>query len=526
MRFAKGVDRAVAQRVGGYALYCSWMLATFYNTFLFDAATDFRATLYLNTLVSLGVLSATLALVPLLVRKADKWVLSKRFTLSASIVMALSTVLLYFANAGTGSGLVATLLSAVLTGLSSGLLFLGWCRVYADVGPRPTIIEMGVAWTGAALVDIALSLLPNALSFGLVVVVALVSGVLLRSSAFSRPERPVPAHEHRLHRRTRRIFLRGLAACALIGLTCGFSDVLAGFRYVRVPDRYEIFLAVSLVVACAIFVIVAKLGHQEYMRNARRLVVLAIAVGCLLTLFSRQAPALGNIVLFGAYQGAFGIMLAAVCIDVSNYFDQPATRTFGFAFFALYMGEFVGNCLGHGLVLGLGTAVLDLDAIVTIMTLTILVASLFLFTESDLIETSVGEMVDEETSDEALEVSLTQGVFARVSTKAEDGGVGAQASDVAGSSGSDAAPDRTAASAEGSLTIEQVADRLSERFDLTAREAQVLPLVLRGRTIARIQDELHISQGTVSTHIRHIYQKAQVHNRQDLLDLLEKERQG
>ena len=60
-----------------------------------------------------------------------------------------------------------------------------------------------------------------------------------------------------------------------------------------------------------------------------------------------------------------------------------------------------------------------------------------------------------------------------------------------------------------------------ERFGLTPREADVLPLIIKGRTIARIQEELHISQGTVSTHTRHIYQKACVRNRQALLDLID-----
>ena len=47
----------------------------------------------------------------------------------------------------------------------------------------------------------------------------------------------------------------------------------------------------------------------------------------------------------------------------------------------------------------------------------------------------------------------------------------------------------------------------------------VLPLLLEGRTIQRIQETLFISAGTVSTHIRHIYQKTGSDNRQELIDL-------
>ena len=58
-----------------------------------------------------------------------------------------------------------------------------------------------------------------------------------------------------------------------------------------------------------------------------------------------------------------------------------------------------------------------------------------------------------------------------------------------------------------------------ERYGLTPRESDVLPLLLEGRTIQRIQETLFISAGTVSTHIRHIYQKTGADNRQELIDL-------
>ena len=43
---------------------------------------------------------------------------------------------------------------------------------------------------------------------------------------------------------------------------------------------------------------------------------------------------------------------------------------------------------------------------------------------------------------------------------------------------------------------------------------------MRGRSVPYIRDELVISLNTVSTHVKHIYTKAAVHSRQELLDLL------
>ena len=56
---------------------------------------------------------------------------------------------------------------------------------------------------------------------------------------------------------------------------------------------------------------------------------------------------------------------------------------------------------------------------------------------------------------------------------------------------------------------------------LTARETEILSLLVRGRTLPYIANELFVATGTVKTHVRHIYEKALVNNRQELLDKVE-----
>lgn len=62
---------------------------------------------------------------------------------------------------------------------------------------------------------------------------------------------------------------------------------------------------------------------------------------------------------------------------------------------------------------------------------------------------------------------------------------------------------------------------VAREFGLTEREAEVMVLLAKGRTRARIQEELYLSSGTVATHARHIYQKVGVHSKQELLDVIE-----
>lgn len=65
--------------------------------------------------------------------------------------------------------------------------------------------------------------------------------------------------------------------------------------------------------------------------------------------------------------------------------------------------------------------------------------------------------------------------------------------------------------------------RLSQAFDdagFTVREQEVALLLVRGRTQPWIAEFLGISESTVGTHVRHIYQKSGVHTRQEFLDKL------
>ena len=61
---------------------------------------------------------------------------------------------------------------------------------------------------------------------------------------------------------------------------------------------------------------------------------------------------------------------------------------------------------------------------------------------------------------------------------------------------------------------------LGQQFGLTGREIEVLTLYALGHTQARVSEELQLSQNTVHTHIKRIYDKTNLHSRQEILDYL------
>ena len=55
---------------------------------------------------------------------------------------------------------------------------------------------------------------------------------------------------------------------------------------------------------------------------------------------------------------------------------------------------------------------------------------------------------------------------------------------------------------------------------LTPREFEVLTVLAHGNSLARVQSDLVISEGTAITHRRNLYRKLDVHSKQELLDFV------
>lgn len=65
--------------------------------------------------------------------------------------------------------------------------------------------------------------------------------------------------------------------------------------------------------------------------------------------------------------------------------------------------------------------------------------------------------------------------------------------------------------------LAQQCDRVSQAFDLSQREREVLSLIMQGRNVPAVATELVVSRNTVQTHVRHIYERFGVHSRQELV---------
>lgn len=69
-------------------------------------------------------------------------------------------------------------------------------------------------------------------------------------------------------------------------------------------------------------------------------------------------------------------------------------------------------------------------------------------------------------------------------------------------------------------------DAIAEKYHLTPREREVFAMLARGRNREYIQEKLVVSRNTVKAHVRHVYEKLDIHSHQELIDLVEEGAQG
>ena len=175
---------------------------------------------------------------------------------------------------------------------------------------------------------------------------------------------------------------------------------------------------------------------------------------------------------FSPYIDGFSQSLSIAVLLVGGSFlimgrigGGDAARSFARGFAALFAGEITGVLVGG--VLGALPGAFDVSAaLVALAGVAVLYAYLFLFTDRDMA---------------ALSVVIAQ-----------------------------------------SDRFEEACELIARTAKLSKREAEILPLALRGRTAERIAGEFFISKNTVDTHLRRIYAKCGVHTRQELIDLGER----
>ena len=497
-------------RIGGMAFDRLYANIIFFSTLPFAGAADTAKAQFDGLTASLFFVVVAFALAYFFSCRNASRLMESRAVLTASCVMVLLGLI------GMMPGMldrVPSLFSGGLVGFGSTVLFIAWLGVFTRKTVTGSIIELGLAFGFAFAAAFCLSLLGSdvfVLAMALCPILSFVALMFLGRGTAGN----VVTCRHS-SKAGRRLEYRNLIYVFFFGCIMGIMRNYSASHIFGEQSRIlDSALFLSGLVVCLAAVVVARLADVGSARFLFRISFVFIMMSSILLAFGRENIAIATPIAFVGMQ-CFTCCLIARAMLASWALGGSPRRKCIASFGVLYAGEFVG--IASALFLVGMTSVMACSVVVSGC---VLVGYVFFFTEADFLLISKKDkpfLSEEGNARVGSEGAFSDGISSHDSPVCVGGEPGSSTSMKEVGS-------KCVASSEAS--IDEICERISAEFGLTPRESEILPSVARGRTIARIQEELFISGSTVNTHIRHIYSKCGVSNRQQLLDFVDDRRRA
>lgn len=427
------------------------------------------------------------------------------------------------------------IVGGALLSIGSAGFFVQWQRCFAgtdsEAGTRDLIMGTGLA----ALLYFSLYAIPRAVTAYLVPTVflplfALAAMLKMRAIDLNQPMfEDVPRENPIVYRTAIRDYARSALCVGAIGFCAGIVRSIAIDEPATGTLLNMLSMGASLIAAIVLlFVWRTKNIQLDVVRIYRVAFPFIITAFAAMPFLPRGYEHALASTLYAAYSVA--ILLTMVqCAQASR--DRGINPIFIYGFFAglvfalhnvgFIAGTFAGNVRGLGI---------DPLAATTIVAIYLL--AMMHFAGHGGLHRAANEMRVPASTIELVAISpMHPAVDAPAAAKASADSLGGKMDTMPDS---DAAIDRDNNAKRRETTGEHrdaegdFRDLLSKRvqvmrnqYRLSAREAEVAELVARGNTVARIAEELVVSENTIRTHMRRLYSKLDIHKKQELLDLLE-----
>ena len=443
--------------------------------------------------------------------------------LAAPPMIAGSAALIAAMYVQPGLTLAFVICAGVLLGLGSTGMTLGWQRTFSSYeGERGDVLL--VVGTGlSALIYFALYLCPVAVTAYLVPLVLLplcaaALTVSARSIDLSQPMfTDVPSAHPRIYVSFAHDYWRSSLAAGAVGFVAGImravalADVTAG-HVVNITSMFG-----ALCSAGVILVLWRRFSFHLSMRKAYRWFFPVLTLAVTFVPFSNAMAYLdvfaGLVYMLYAF---VQMVLLVQCAQASRDRGVCPVLTYAFCSGIMHALQFAGFLCGWacGLAEGAGLEQLSRASLLAVWLLGMVLFLIWLRRPA---------FKARRSPDAVAFVAFGQG-DARAEAAEKPLGSGAAPGPVGETHGY--------ARAEGDdpdleIPVRPVLDRLTKQceairlaYRLSDRETEVMELVARGDTVARIAEKLSVSENTVRTHAKRIYAKLGIHSKQELSDLV------
>jgi len=377
-----------------------------------------------------------------------------------SAVLPLSLYLL-----GGTAGLCVFLVGAVAVAVGNALLLMMWGELWSSLATSRVGRHLYLSYSFAFVLFAVVWFLPGLLQGLLVSVFPAISAWILRSCRDEPRRSPsvVPVPQGAVPVRTI------IIAILLVSIVYGISqNVVTGFA----PDDGAPYMLYTMVFAglCIGLMALDMVVEQNPMEPMKlyRPVIPSFAAGLigLLVLPARFSFIGAGLIIVGIY--CLDMLMMLVSTDIAFRSRTSVALSFGLVILMARTGTLIGTALMQGIQASPSWSLTLRDDIVLLGVLVVVFVGTLLFTQLDL-----RALYD------------------------------------------------TAHAAEETPSLEGKCADISRMCNLSAREAEVLVLLARGRNIPYICEELSIAQGTAKHHVSSIYRKIGVYDRQSLHDVIE-----
>lgn len=472
------------------AFYTAWILLTMTSGVTLGVQDELLAGRY-NAMLYLfsGVpLAACLLVSGIFHKQARKLVDKDAFVLAMSAVAGLCTLCIASGLATKGSlPLFAT--ASIGTGLGTSFLCLRIGCVYGDMSRgNPFLIAasacllsnllyfMCVGITGL-LKDVVVSLLPF--------IAALCSCTNARNTETARQ-----AEEERipLSSLSRGYLPKLLIAVFIMCISIGFIRAFAGLSHSPETVAWESNLCVfaSFVILAIIVIAYAaalSVSNFEISKIYFPIIIVTASLVVVCSLLGQYVDTLKSVLINTSYN-IFIVAIWCILQDISCRTNAGSVRVFGLGRGASAAGTTLGWLLSMMVSqLASGPSAVLPFAFVS-CALLVLTAAILLISEG------------------TISIALMRG-YAQIATPKPS------------------AQKNENVSPKDNISFTSACEQISQEMHLTAREAQTLELLGRGRTIGFVAEELGISYNTVKGYTKNVYAKCGVHSRQELIDMIE-----
>lgn len=446
----------------GFGYYQAWVYLAVFSTVLFVDQDIFNAHMAFTRQYFSLSLCFCLAALALVGYKLNILKQHNKLLVVGAFLSLVGTVVISLPAFVALSALVCIVVGISLTSIGNSILIISWGVLWCSIDTDRMGMHILVSNCFAGILYLLIVMLPAPIALGVTALLPVFSMVTLLNCKQEPPRRDEPPSTS-----PKGLFTKAVAIIVIIPLVYGIARAFSSSTAIGFDEIHHNMVAGVTSLAFLVMIASCAVPHERIVMRLYRLIIPLMIVGFVAYIFMSeeyQWMALAAIACgFYSFEGLVWLIHPTLILKTNS----SSLVMFGWGRALFHLCGFLGVSLGYFLVTQHASRGVSLGAICLVIIIALLVIMTYVFTEHDL-RLFVGRPMP--------------------------------------------AP---------SVNLDLVCQRLSDKYGLSKRESDVLILLAKGRSVPFIAEEFTVSQGTVKTHVRHVYEKLGIHNKQELLNMVE-----